>query len=57
MGHVLLLLVFYGVVTPIGLVLRLAGRDPMHRKLDRAAATYWVRRPQPQGVERYFRQY
>jgi hypothetical protein len=37
-------LIFFGVVTPTGLVLRLAGRDPMRRAIDRNASTYRVPR-------------
>jgi hypothetical protein len=32
--------VYVLVVTPIGLVLRVI-HDPLHRRRDRAAATYW----------------
>jgi len=56
-SHVLMAIIFYGVVTPIGLVLRLCGGAPMRRKFDRAATTYWT----PHGAEtdtaRYFRQF
>lgn len=48
---------FFAVVLPIGLALRLAGRDPMHRTFDRSAASYWVDAPPPKPSERYFRQY
>lgn len=54
---VLLLLVYYVVLTPIGLVLRLVGYDPMARKSDRAARSYWVSRPEKPRRSRYFRQY
>ncbi|WP_462331274.1 SxtJ family membrane protein [Thiohalocapsa halophila] len=41
-------LVFFLLFLPIGLVMRLAGHDPMRRKLDPDAATYRVpSRPQP----------
>ena len=33
---------YFAVLTPMGLVLRLAGRSPLRRRRD--AATYWVRR-------------
>jgi len=42
--RILLGVVFYGVVTPIGLVMRLFVRDPMHRQLDRQGESYRVRR-------------
>jgi hypothetical protein len=40
----LLTVLFYLVVTPIGLIARLAGRDFLNRKLDRSAASYWIMR-------------
>jgi hypothetical protein len=52
-----LALAFYGVVTPIGLALRLAGRDALGRRFDRTAETYWAPRPADADPERYFRQY
>src|SRR5262245_35551916 len=42
---VLLALFFYTVVTPVGLVLRLMGKDPL--RLKRGDATYWVERDPP----------
>ena len=56
-SHVVMVLVYYGVVTPIGLVMRLLGHDPMHRGFDRDAATYWVERPAVHDPKRYFRQF
>ena len=39
-------LLFFGVVTPIGVTLRLIGRDPLRRRRDPMASSYWiVRRP------------
>ena len=37
-------LFFYLILTPVGLIMRLLGRDPMQRKLEKDAATYWVTR-------------
>jgi hypothetical protein len=34
--------VFYLVITPIGLIMRLFGRDLMHRSIDKKAGTYWT---------------
>lgn len=41
--------VFFVLITPIGLVLRLAGRDPMQRAFDHRATTYRVRRTSRPG--------
>src|SRR5262245_10897093 len=57
MSHLVLGIVYYLVMTPIGLLMRLLVRDPMQRNLDRMAATYWVPRQPVTNVERYFRQF
>lgn len=56
-SHVLLAAVFYAVFTPIGLFLRLLGRDPMHRRFDPGAKSYWVSRKGERPREDYFRQF
>ncbi|MBI5569497.1 MAG: hypothetical protein HY914_06080 [Desulfomonile tiedjei] len=58
-SRILLTLIFFLVVTPVGLVMRLTGRDPMDRKWDPAAPTYWKAKEQEQDptVERYERQF
>lgn len=53
-SHVLMAAVWYLVLTPIGLVLRLAGRDPLQRR-GRGAATFWHDLPdRPVDHERQF---
>jgi len=49
--------VFYLVVTPIALVMRMTGRDALRLKLDRNASSYWEKRVQTMDPRRYFRQY
>lgn len=56
-SYFVLALLFYGVFTPIGLVMRLIGRDAMNRRFDRGAASYWVRRPTVTDAKRYFQQF
>ncbi|TAN54872.1 MAG: hypothetical protein EPN20_21025 [Magnetospirillum sp.] len=41
-NHLILGLFFYGFVTPMGLLMRLLGKDPMCRRPDRAAGSYLV---------------
>ena len=38
---------FYGVLTPLGIVMRLAGKDPLRLKLDPDADSYWIARKPP----------
>lgn len=46
--RVLLGLIFYGLVTPMGMIMRRFGRDPMQRRTDPGAETYRVvRRSRP----------
>jgi hypothetical protein len=56
--RVLLGLFFYGVVTPIGVAMRLFGKDLLDQKINRSAATYWIRREKgasdPKRCERMF---
>lgn len=37
-------LMFFGVVTPIGLLMRLVGQRPLALDLDRGAPSYWIER-------------
>jgi ABC-type uncharacterized transport system permease subunit len=48
--------VFYLVVTPIGLVLRATGRDPL-RLRTRGGSTLWMPSPDERDPERAFRQF
>ena len=41
---ILMGLVFFIAVLPTGLILRLLGKDPMHRKFDASKQSYWVNR-------------
>jgi hypothetical protein len=38
---------FYGVVAPIGVLMRLTGKDPLRLKLDSSANSYWIPRKPP----------
>lgn len=56
-SHIILGAVFYLVITPIGLILRLLGYNPLMPQPDRAAPTYWLDHPQEKDPKRYFRQF
>ena len=43
-------ILFYGLITPVGLLMRLAGKDPMRMKNQDTETTYWIdREPIPAG--------
>ena len=56
-SHALLTLIYYGLLTPIGLIMRAVGYDPMQRQLDPQATTYWIRREPPRPKASYFKQF
>ena len=56
-SHLVMIIFFFGIITPVGLVFRLLGRDALHRKWDLQAKSYWVKYPRPDSVQRYFRQF
>ncbi len=57
LSHVILAVVYYFALTPIGWILRLVQYDPLTRRFDRTASTYWKTRAEPSAAERYFRQH
>ena len=56
-SHLIMVVVYYLVLTPIGLVMRLLGYDPMNRHFDASADTYWCPREQDNSLDTYFRQF
>jgi len=56
--RILLSVVFYVMFVPVGLFMKLIGRDVLHRTLDRSADTYWQTRerqdPDPESYERQY---
>src|SRR5579872_4757848 len=56
-GELVLLLVFFGIFLPIGLIFRLIGRDALQRRLDRNAQSYWQPKAQPRDAGSYYRQF
>jgi hypothetical protein len=55
-SHVVLAVMYYGVFTVIGGILRLCGHDPLFRRFDRKAESYWQPRPPERPAADYFRQ-
>lgn len=48
---IILGIMFYLVILPIGLIMRLLGKDLLRLKFDRASSSYWIRR-EPPGPEK-----
>jgi Saxitoxin biosynthesis operon protein SxtJ len=55
---VVLGIMFFLVVTPTGIVMRLLGKDPLRLRYEETASTYWIDRtppgPAPESLDRQF---
>ena len=56
-SNLIVAVVFYLVVTPIGLAMKFARRDVLKLELRRDADSHWVKKKMPKDARRYFRQY
>ena len=56
-SFVVMTVFFFGLLTPVGLVFRLIGRDVLNRRYDAKASTYWLPHTQVRDSERYFQQF
>jgi hypothetical protein len=54
---ILLTAFYFLLLMPLGLLFRLLGRDPLCRKFDPAAKSYWLTRRETDSLDRYFHQY
>jgi hypothetical protein len=55
-SRLLLGLTFYCLLTPLGLVFRLIGRDPLHLRKDPRVRSYWMPREDASDLKTYFYQ-
>lgn len=56
-GECVLLLIYFVIFLPIGLLFRLLGRDALQLKLDRTAMSYWQKRREARPPQDYYRQF
>jgi hypothetical protein len=57
MSHIILAVVFFAVLTPLGLLKRMVAGDRLARKPDPAAKSYWVPHAASTPHQDYFKQY
>lgn len=53
----LVIAVYWFVITPIGTIMRVLGKDPLERAFDPSADSYWVEHDPAEHRGRYFRQF
>jgi Saxitoxin biosynthesis operon protein SxtJ len=56
-SQVIVALMFFGLFTPLGLVFRIIGRDPLQRARPSGRESYWDPKPAPADLRRYFKQF
>lgn len=57
MSFIVLAIFYFVLLTPLGLIFRLIGRDALDRRFKTTAPTYWKPHRSPETTERYFRQF
>ncbi len=54
-SKVIIIILFYGLFTPIAIILRLLGKDLLKKNLDKSSSTYWIKRDtQPGSLKNQF---
>ena len=56
-SFILLAAFYFLLLAPLGLIFHLIGRDPLNRKFEPNAKSYWLSRQPPKGPEQYFHQF
>jgi hypothetical protein len=55
---IIMAVLFFGTILPIGLLMRAFGKDPLRLRLDKAADSYWLprsdERPQSEAMRQQF---
>ena len=56
-GEVLTAALYFAVIWPIAMLMKLVGRDPLERRIEPERPTYWTPKPATGPARRYLRQY
>jgi hypothetical protein len=56
-SNAMLALLYYLIITPVGLIFRLFGRDVLRQRVEPGCETYWEARVPPVNPGQYLRQY
>jgi len=57
LSHVIMATLFFVIISPIGLLMRLLGRDPLANRPAEDAQTYWSECRSARPAESYFKQF
>src|ERR1019366_10034712 len=56
-SHIMLAVMYYGIITPLAVWFRIRGRDLLSRKPAPNRASFWAPKHTPDDMGAYFRQY
>jgi len=56
-SFLILAFVFYLVITPIGIIIKILGYDPLKRKFDPNVKSFWIEKEAKKSLDSYFRQF
>ena len=57
LSYVIMATLFYLIISPIGVLMRLTGKDPLEKRINPEADTYWVDAQSARPSESYFKQF
>lgn len=55
-GELAMLIIYFGIFLPFGLISRITRRDSLQLRLDRGKDSYWEAKKQPTNIASYYRQ-
>ncbi len=56
-SNIILMLLYYGMILPVGVLLRFFGKDPVDKRFKDGAISSWVPKKQDLDRKRYYNQY
>jgi hypothetical protein len=57
LSYVIMGLLFFGIIAPTSMALRIVGHDPLHRRYDPEASSYWSACRPAREKSAYFKQF
>lgn len=54
-SHIIMLVLYLCLFTPVSIILKLLGKDLLNKKIDKSKSSYWIKREvQPQSMKNQF---
>jgi hypothetical protein len=54
-SKVIMFVIYFALFTPVSILFKILGKDPLNREIDRDSSTYWIKREeQPESMKNQF---